>query len=342
MYSASVACALARVAPDALALIGVRPDAAALLPAEASIPSVPLGGGRHQRWLQLHADRDARATGARLAHYTNAVAPLRSRLPYVLTVHDLSLVRLPSTHPVARRLNVPLNLWSIARAAAVLVPTDWTRHEITRLRLPARRVTAVPYAPTVAADQPGDDAALARHGLSASEYVIQVGTLEPRKNVARLVAAFEVLAADRPEVRLVLAGAPGWHYRPIEERINSSPVRERIVVTGYVPAAELVALVRGAAAVAYVSLYEGYGLPVRDAMALGAAVVTSNRTGMPEAADGAGLLVDPLDPWAIARALERAISERDTMGRAAARRAASWTWDDVARAYLDVYRWAAA
>jgi len=137
-----------------------------------------------------------------------------------------------------------------------------------------------------------------------------VGTIEPRKNLVRLVEAFELLAGRHPTPRLVLVGAPGWHYRPILSRIERSPARERIVIAAYQTPDALAVLTRASAACAYVSVYEGFGMPVLDAMALGAAVVTSNRTAMPATAGGAAVLVDPDDIGDIARGMGRALEDR--------------------------------
>lgn len=165
-----------------------------------------------------------------------------------------------------------------------------------------------------------------------------MGTLEPRKNLVRLVAAFERLAVTDLDLRLALAGAPGWHSSGLLDAIRRSPVADRIVLPGYLAAPDLAALVAGAAVLAYVSLYEGYGLPVVEAMRLGVLVVTSAVSSMPEAAGGAAVLVDPLDPDAIAAGIRRALAERVRLVAAGSVRAGR-TWRDVAAETIDVYDW---
>ncbi|HYI21683.1 MAG TPA: glycosyltransferase family 1 protein [Candidatus Limnocylindrales bacterium] len=341
IYAASLARGLASSMNGSLALIGVRTVTPAL-DSLALVDREPFRSPNYHSWLQLYADGQARRSRARLVHYTNAAAPLGTRLPYVLTVHDLSLVRLPGTHPVARLATVPVMLWSLARARAIVVPSDWTRRELERLTVARRRITVIPHAPApvYGAEATDDVDPLASLGLEEGRFVLAVGTLEPRKNLARLIEAFELVAADYPELRLVLAGNPGWRYGPILERARSSAVAERIVFAGYQPPAALATLTRSSGAVAYVSIYEGFGMPILDAMSHGAAVVASNRTAMPEAAGGAAVLVDPFDPSDIARGLRRALAERDTLVEAGRARAARRSWDDVAAEHLEVYRWA--
>jgi alpha-1,3-rhamnosyl/mannosyltransferase len=177
-------------------------------------------------------------------------------------------------------------------------------------------------------------------GLTEGQYILSVGTLEPRKNLERLISAFELFAFDS-RMRLVLAGARGWHYMPILRRVARSPLRDRITLPGYLPPEAIAALTRSSAVSAYVSLYEGFGMPIIDAMCFGTAVVTSNRTSMPEAAGGAAVLVNPFDIHDIARGLREAIATRPKLIEAGRRRIAGRTWTDVAREHLDVYRWGA-
>ncbi len=341
LYVALLAEALVRLAPEEIRLIGVRPDAGAWQSLPDGMDAVPARHSPFHAWMQLEADRAARSTGATLVHYTNAAAPIISRLPYVLTVHDLSVVRMPGSHPRRRRMIVPLNLAAIARARQVIVPSRWTARELHRIGVASRRITVIAHAPTLQPEAADLDAP-ARLGLGGSDYILYVGTLEPRKNIERLIAAFELLAARREELRLVLVGAPGWLYDGIEQRIESSPFRDRIVRPGYLAGPEVGGLIARCATFAYVSIYEGFGMPVLDAMPFGAAIVTSRTTAMPEAAGGAALLVDPRDPADIARGLDEAMSRRAELRELALARAAQRTWDDVAREHLAAYRSAAA
>jgi glycosyltransferase involved in cell wall biosynthesis len=339
LYVARLAGALAAAEAD-ISVIGVRPDAASLVDLPTTIARRSFRLRTYHAWMQGAADGQARSTGAVLAHYTNAAAPLVSRLPYVVTVHDLSIARLPRTHPPQRWPILPLNLAAIARARLIIVPSHFTARELARLGVSSKRVRVIPHAPTLAPPPPGAVSGLERAGaIRGGEYVLFVGTLEPRKNIARLVAAFEVLAAERPDLRLVLAGAPGWRYGPIGRRIDDSPLRDRIIIAGYVGENDLRALIANCAAFAYVSLYEGFGMPVLDALALGAPVVTSRSTAMPEAAAGAAVLVDPYDVADIARGLRLALANRAVIS-AARHSAGPRDWSAVAREHLAAYHYA--
>ena len=340
LYAALLAEQLAALEAP-LSLIGLREEARF----PNGVPHVErrlLAGRGHHVWIQTAADRDAQSLGAALVHYTNAAAPLVARLPYVVTVHDLSVLRMPLTHPFKRWPIVLINLVAIARARAVIVPSRFTARELGRIGVDDRRIVVIPHAPTLPIEAPhaSSDGLLESFGLEPGGYILYFGTLEPRKNIVRLVNAFERVAPDHPALKLVLCGGLGWRFGGIVREIASSPYRDRIVQTGYTGADALVSLVSRSAAVAYVSLYEEFGMPVLDAMALGAPVVTSNRTAMPEAAGGAAVLVDPSDVVDIARGLRAALARRDELRARSLTRAAGRTWADVAEDHLAAYRFA--
>lgn len=316
-------------------LIGARRDGPL-----ADAARTVMRGDRHQSWVQRHANQDVLSVGASLVHYTNAVAPLRSVRPFVLTIQDLSLLRYPHYHPNLRLLAVPVMTWAAHRARVVIVPSRATADELRRLlRVPTRRIaiTELAPAPAGAMDDSAFPAVLARFGLERGAYVVSTATLEPRKNIVRLVAAFEQLVARDRQLRLVLIGATGWRASRIEQRLAASPVADRIVRTGFVSDVERTALIHGSAAFVYVSLYEGYGLPIVEAMDAGAPVVTSNVSSMPEAAGGAAVLVDPRDPTAIARGIAQATRDRETLIEAGRQRAARLSWTRTAEATRAVY-----
>ncbi len=350
VYVSSLARALARIMRERLTLIGVRDEAGSLRELRDRVRTVPFHLARlpsilasnYHSWMMLSASGEARRSGANLVHYTNAAAPPFGSLPFVVTVHDLSVLRHPGMHPARRLATLPVSLIAVARARAVIVPSDWVRHELSRgLGVAARRVVVVEHAPlddSIPVSDPGP--LLRRHRLDGHRYLLSVGTIEPRKNLLRLVAAFELLAAQDADLRLVLAGSPGWRRGSIDRRIGTSPYSDRIVLTGYLSPPDVAALMKCAAACCYVSMYEGYGLPVIEAMKHGTPVVTSNRTSMPQAAGGAAVLVDPFDEAEIARGIRDAIARREVLAVAGPERAALRSWDDVAREHLAVYEFA--
>ena len=340
VYVRELAHALRRLRDGDIHLIGAR--RAGPLATDAS---TLMGGDRHLAWIVRRADADARGCGAGLAHYTNAVAPARTSMPFALTIHDLSLVRYPHYHPGPRLAVVPFMAWGAHRAKRVIAPSRSTADEVHRLlRVPARRIEVIEEAPVRGPDPRAEerDAVLDELNLAGRRFVLTLATLEPRKNVVNLVRAFERLAGDEPDLWLVLGGGSGWRTRAIERALATSSAAGRIRRLGYVRDLARSVLLRECAAFAYVSLYEGYGLPVVEAMDAGAPVVTSNLSSMPEAAGGAAVLVDPHDPDAIADGLRHALGAATELRVAGRARAGSLSWDRAARETNAVYERIAA
>jgi len=249
--------------------------------------------------------------------------PLRSALPLVVTVHDLAVLRHPDAFNRWTRTYSPRVVPRVLAAARrIIAVSEFTRRELVELlRVPDEKIRVVPN---------GIDDEFTPEGPAADgEYVLAVGTLEPRKNLPRLVEA-----ARRSGVELRVVGARGWGG----VEVGGNGVRW----LGEVTDADLARLYRGARCVAYPSVYEGFGIPVLEAMACGAPVVTSRGTAMEEIADGAAVLVDPSDPAELAAGIERAAAERDTLVPRGLERARAFRWDAVAGATVGVYREALA
>jgi glycosyltransferase involved in cell wall biosynthesis len=234
---------------------------------------------------------------------------------------------------LAERLTLPI---AVRRAAGFICISDATRAEL-EWRFPATRGRTVTI--PLGAGRPFFGASPggvpAKHGIH-SPYVLGVGTLEPRKNLTRLVEAFVSLPRDvRGDCRLVLAGGRGWS----NERFDSLVRRhaDDVLLLGFVPDEDLPGLYAGATVFAYPSLAEGFGLPVAEAMAAGTAVLTSDRSSLPEVAGDAALLVEPEDIAAIAAGLERLLADgelREQLAERGRRRADSLTWERAAGAVL--------
>jgi glycosyltransferase involved in cell wall biosynthesis len=300
------------------------------------------------RWLWMHAilPRRARPDELGLMHFPNAIAPVSLRVPYVMTIHDLSLFRYPAFHPRRRQLTMRLLLPHAARrAAAVICVSEFTRREaIHILGLEPDRLPAIPSA-AGSEFHPITDPARRREVQAAyglpERFVLFVGTLEPRKNLGRLVRACSRLARLEQPVPLVLAGATGWRMNAFRRRLRRQDPRAGIRWLGYVKQDHLPVLYSLATVVAFPSLYEGFGLPVLEAMACGTPVVMSDRPAHAELAGDAAIKVDPEDEADIADGLARVIGSpatREEYRRRGLARAAAFSWQRTAELTFQVYR----
>jgi glycosyltransferase involved in cell wall biosynthesis len=268
---------------------------------------------RDALWYPLRLGRAA--VRVDLLHCTTFRAPASPRVPLVVTVHDLALLRHPEAFPAWHRLSGALALRLGVRAAdAVVVVSAFTRDELVDLlRVPVERIRVVPN---------GVDPVFVREGpVAEGDYVLAVGTLEPRKNLSAAVEA-----ARLADVELRVAGAAGWGG---------------IATTGWVGEptdAELAALMRGARCLVYPSLYEGFGLPILEAMACGVPVVTSRGGATEEIAGGAAVLVDPHDPASIAAGIEQAERRRGSLVEIGIARASMFGWRRSADLVEDLWR----
>ena len=267
------------------------------------------------------------------AHVLPVLHPRRS----VVTVHDLGYLYFPEAHPPKQRWYLDHSTrWHTRTAAYLIADSAATKRDlIDRYRARPDRIS-VAY--------PGLDPALRRieaaHEIERvkvkyridGEYVLYVGTLQPRKNLSRLIEAF---AACHLPLILVIAGKPGWYY---DQLIKEAGSRARFV--GYVDDADKAALLSGAKAFAFPSLYEGFGFPVLEAMACGTPVLCSNTSSLPEVAGEAALQIDPLQVAELARGLARITTDEDLRGTLIARgyaQAKKFTWQACADVVLGVF-----
>ncbi|MEG0920868.1 MAG: glycosyltransferase family 1 protein [Comamonas sp.] len=265
----------------------------------------------------------------------------------VSTVHDLSHILYPHFHPRARVDYLSLTLGpSLARTSHVITVSEAVRQEMIERRLmPPDRITAILEAAD-SAFRPHTvqmlESAMQALGLRAGQYCLFVGTVEPRKNVERLIQAYELLPKDmRREWPLVVAGGKGWNSEAIHARMAKAQAEGWLRYVSFVDQRWLPALYAGARLMAYPSLYEGFGLPIVEAMASGTPVLTSDASCMPEVAGGAARLVNPLDVEEIAQALEDCLSNEVWQAEARAKglaRAASLSWDRCVEETVAVYK----
>lgn len=288
----------------------------------------------YESWLRLGQPRIERWTGPVDVVWAAAMVMAPSRAPVVATVHDLGFLDNPERNSRRGRDFFP-RAWAAVgeRAAAVVCPSQVVADDCARHGLDPARVGVVPWGvdATPVSDAEAE-AARQRHGLPAT-FALWVGTLEPRKNLERLVAAIGLV----PGLHLAVVGPPGWN---LDGRDVLAPLADRVHRIGPVPDAELGALYRAATVFVFPSLLEGFGLPVLEAMAQGTPVVTSAGTATAEAAGDAALLVDPLDVDALAAAVASVVGDAtlaaDLAGRGR-RRAAERSWAATAAGYAAVF-----
>jgi glycosyltransferase involved in cell wall biosynthesis len=308
-------------------------------------------------WEQLRLGPMVTASGASVHHGPHYTMPRRTGIPSVVTVHDLSFFDEPRWHERSKVLLFRRAITRAAREAAVVVcPSQVTAEALHRWCQVDAEVVVVPHGVDTLRfrpeeTSPGADearlAALDSRLTRGRPLVVFVGTLEPRKDVPTLVAAFSTVADRHTEALLVLAGGRGWGADAIDDAVASTGLSGRIVRTGYVGDEEIPALLRAATTVVYPSLYEGFGLPALEALACGSPLITTQGTAMEEVAGASAVLVPPGDADALAGALDAALtgsgddragSERRTLGFAIVDR---HTWEQSTDLHIAAYRMAA-
>lgn len=276
-------------------------------------------------------------------------APPLAPCKTVVMIHDLSFEHLPETFKRRSWIQMRLTVRRTARAAAhIVTDSDYSRDDILRTYgLPVDRVTTTPLAASRRFKPVQDKEELKRvldkYGITG-DYVLAVGSIQPRKNIPRLIRAYARLLSQgndqTPIPRLVIAGKRAWLF---EETINAaaaSPVRDNIVFTGYVPESDLPALYTGARCFVYPSFFEGFGIPLLEAMRCGTPTISSDRTCFPEVVGDASLMIDPFDENSIAEALWAIISDAKLRERLRSRgfvQSSQFDWRHTARLTLDVY-----
>lgn len=315
------------------------------LPANLKIERVPVGPlARH--WWSIGLPRYIRREKLQLFHGTNYDVPLRRHSATVLTIHDLSPLLHPETHPQRSVNRARRRLPLMTRTAdAIIVPTESIRGEVCEhLRLSPEKVFVVPEAAR-SSFRPIDftETTMLRRRLGVKEkFLLAVGTIEPRKNLPLLIRAFEEVTRTEPdgELQLVIAGGHGWLSGPLFEALERSPVRKRILLTDYLHDDDLTGLYGSCRAFVYPSIYEGFGLPPLEAMACGAPVIASRIPALVETLAEAAHFFEAQSSEQLADAIIQVTTNHDLRQRlmsAGLRQARKFSWERTARLTLEVY-----
>ncbi len=282
-----------------------------------------------------------------LFHATDFVLPpTLPRTRSLLTVHDLSFLRVPDAASASlRRYLEAVVPRSVARADQVLADSQATKDDLIEIyRTPADKISVLYSAVDGRFGRVTDEIALRavldRHGLNDKTFVLSVGTVQPRKNYSRAIRALSKIRDQGIDLHYAIAGGSGWLEDEMYRSIRESALEDRVHILGFVPDEDLPALYSGARALLAVSLYEGFGLPVLEAMACGTAVITSDLSSLPEVAGDAGILVNPLDTDAISAAMMRLLTDstlRQRLAAAGIEHVKRFSWAKSARQLKSIY-----
>ena len=306
----------------------------------------PLAVGLYRTLNPLMKAQALRGLGDHVFHGPNYYLPPFEG-PSIVTIHDLSAYLWSESHPPerVRYMRAEIEL-SLKRASALITDTDYTRHEVARFFgwpldkiFPIHLACSLDFHPRTA-----DEAAPVLHAyrLTFQNYTLALGTIEPRKNIATLLTAYERLPEPlRQHCPLVLAGYTGWENASLHQTIQRAQQAGWLRYLGFVPDRDLPALLAGARVFAFPSLYEGFGLPVLEAMASGVPVIASNASTLPEVAGDAALFHDPQDGDALRTLLIRGLEDETWRKDASHRgllRAAEFSWQRCTRETIAAYR----
>jgi glycosyltransferase involved in cell wall biosynthesis len=308
---------------------------------------VPVHARNRLEWVrgeQQHVPRLAARAGCDLVHSLASTAPVRGRVPGVTTIHDLNYRKVPDAHFGLRGLGMRALVPAAARRSRrVLVDASSTRDDLVAdLGVEAGKIDVVPLGVAAPPEPPPGAAAAVRErfGLGDRPVVLSVSAKRPHKNLARLLRALAGIPAERRPV-LVLPGYPTPHEQELRGLADELGIAADVAWPAWVSPEELEGLYAAAACLVFPSLYEGFGLPVLEAMARGVPVATSGRASLAEVAGDAALLFDPEDVDAIRAAIERLLTDEQEprrLAEAGRRRAEQFTWDRTAELTLESYR----
>ncbi len=305
------------------------------------------GGNTLKRALQQHLIRKKLAPCTQSIYWEPNYILEKFNGVSIPTVYDLSHIRYPQFHPVERRRWLDNNLIkTLDKAAAVITISEFSKREIIdNFSIEPNRITIIPPAVSDEFRQVHTDLQkeeVRRHYKLPERYILSVGTIEPRKNLAGLLAAFEELPTSlKVHCPLVIVGCSGWLSENIEQVLQPLVQKKQVIRLGYVPQHHLPILFSTASLFVYISHYEGYGMPVAEAMSSGVPVITSNISSMPEVAANCATLVDPNDKQQIAQEIQELIANSTKRGEQiikAKKQSDNYIWEDSAKKLVNLFQ----
>lgn len=282
-----------------------------------------------------------------LTHFHDFIIPYGVHGKKIVTIHDMVYMTYSETMRFRTKVMMKLSIKkSCKRADAIITDSEFTKQEIIRfLNINPQKIFVIPLGVDTIFFHPIDDIILINQTIKKysieKNYFLYIGTLDPRKNIERLIKSYNLLLKKYFTIpKLVIAGWGGWAYKSILKLIEELNLKENIILTGYVSDEDIVPLICGAFAFVFPSLYEGFGLPPLEAMACGIPVLASNASSLPEVVGDAALLVNPLDIDDIFINLEKLLSNemlRQDLSKKGLERSKQFTWARTAKLTMDVY-----
>ena len=282
--------------------------------------------------------------GTDVFHATDHVLPRLTHTRSVFTLHDLTVVKHPETHSALNRWFSQLMLPRFLRAADAIIAVSFSTQQdaatLYGIAADRMRVVHLGVRPRFKSIDPAVCAAARTRYRLPDRFILTVGTIEPRKNMTVLLESYRILKDQGTDLKLVIAGKPGWHYQPFFSRLRDLGLEHEVILPGFLPDEDLPAVYALAEVFAFPSLYEGFGLPALEAMACGTPVICSNTSSLPEVAGDAALLITPTDVRSWAQALAQVTRDRAfhaELRQRGLRQAARFTWEETARQTLAIY-----
>lgn len=291
-------------------------------------------------WSQLTLSKELRRNEPDVLFVPSHVIPLLSKVKSVVTIHDLAYRFFPQSYSNfdRRYINFATSV-SVSKASKIIVPSHATKNDLVKLhKIDPKKIVVIPLGYNEDVFNPNKDY---QDSPMKRPYFFYVNRLEYRKNTQLLIDAFVLLAKERKDVDLVLAGKAGYGYVDIERKLNNLPaaIRSRIITPGYLPQYDSARYMKHALALVCPSIYEGFGLPILEAMAIGTPVIASNSSSLPEVAGDAAILLPPNNPLSWAASMSRIIHQKELSASLRAKgiiQAKKFSWAAAAKATLEV------